>query len=374
MADNSTLASAGQGALQGAAVGSAVPGIGTAIGAIGGGVLGLLGGQAASDERKKANAVLQAQLEALSRIAEPSYRDMLINNTLLSAGKEYNPEKLNAEQALNNYYNNVQADPEMIAQQKQYMSYLKDLAAQGITPDEQAQRNALMRSLEANQQSKLADIQQSEDLRGMGSSGANLVAKLTAQQQAQNQASQSADQLLSQLFQRKMGAEGALNQQAQTFDQTQYQRAMAQAQQKQAIDQFNLQQRSEASRYNTEAANAAQRANLARQYQVSDANVGLLNQQQAYNKNLEQLRFENQLKKAGYMGPASQLASAGHMGTAQDIYGGYKGAGDVFSGIMDYGQKSGWFNKKQENPVNTQNTTAAMGSYGNKGGMVGGAE
>lgn len=335
MADDQT-GSALSGAASGAAAGSAAGPWGAVIG----GGIGLIGGLLAGGEREKAQKALEKQLALLHSIEEPDYQKMIRQYNLLQAGKEYTPEQLIAEQMARDYMESVQADPELMAKQQQYMQYLQDIAKTGMTPDEAASRNALMRQLEAAQQSKLADIERQAAQTGMTSSGASLLAKLTAQQQAQNAASEEADKLAAQMFQRRMGAQQTLAQQAGSLEQQQYNRALQKAEAKQALDQFNLQQRAKTKEYNVETLNAAQRANLARQRAISDANIALLNKQKDIAAEIEQQKFENKLKKAGYMGGASELASKAAQSRAEDIYGAGKGLGTVVGGLIDiYGNK-----------------------------------
>lgn len=326
------------GAATGAAAGSAAGPWGAAIG----GVAGLIGGLMSSSEAEKAREQLKEQLKLLQSISEPDYQKMMRQYTLLQAGKEYTPEQLIAEQMSKDYLAGVQTDPALMAKQLQYMQYLGDIAKTGMTPEESAARNALMRQMEASQQSKMADIQRQAEQTGMASSGASLLAKMTAQQQAQNLASEQADRLAAQMFQRRMGAQESLAKQAGGLEELQYGRALQKAQAQQALDQFNLQQRAQARQYNVESLNAAQRANLARQQAISDANISMLNKQQDINKEMEQRRFENQLRKAGYMGPAFESAAAAHQQAAQNIYGTAAGIGTVAGGLVDY------FGKKKE--------------------------
>lgn len=314
---------------------------------------GALGAGAGKGDMATAEEMITANLRDAQNLSLPDYQKLMRQYALLQAGKEYTPEKLAAEQMRTDYLNQVQADPEMMAKQRQYMDYLDQVAQQGMTPDEAAQRNALLRQMEGAAQSKVADIQRQDEMRGMGSSGANLVAKMMAQQQAQNVGSEEADRIAAQMFKRKMGAQGSLAQQASDLDKLQYQRALAKAENLQALDKFNLGQRADAARYNVDSANAAQRANIARQQQVSDKNVGILNTQQDYNKELENQRFEDALRKQGIVASARTAESgmrqqrAGR--TAQEI----AGAGKALTGALDYGmnkynQQQAWDNRSGE--------------------------
>lgn len=310
-------------------------GFGSFLGAVG----GLLGGGAAKGDISSAEKEITRNLKDIQNISLPDYQKMIRQYALLQSGKEYSPEQLVAEQMQRDYAEGVQTDPELMAKQRQYLSYLEDIAKQGMTPDEAAQRNALMRSLEASQQAKIADIQRQAEQQGMGSSGASLLAKMTAQQQAQNTASEQAERLAGEMAQRRMGAQGSLAKQAGSLDEAQYARAMQKAEKKQALDEFNLRQRAAAKTSNIEELNAAQRANLARQQQVSDANVALLNKQQDINKELERQKFVDSLEKYGYTSQARKDEAAMRKEragrTAKEAQGVGKAigsAGDFFTG------------------------------------------
>lgn len=293
----------------------------------------LLGIGAAKGDVETAEEQSGLALAELLGISLPDYEKMKRQYALHQTGKEYSPEQLIAEQMQQDYLAGLRADPELMAKQRQYMSYLEDIAKKGMVPEEEAARNQLMRQLEASQQSKMADIERQAAQTGMASSGASLLAKMTAQQQAQNLASEEADRLAAQMSQRRMGAQQSLAQQAKGMEETEYARALQKAQNKQALDQFNLQQRAASSKYNVESLNAAQRANLARQQQVSDANIALLNKQQEYNKELERQRFLDQIKKQELISGAREKEAKSRYARAGRVAGEVGAVGEVLGGI-----------------------------------------
>jgi len=293
----------------------------------------ILGGGASKGDIETSEELITQNLRDIENLPLPDYQKMELKYALLQAGKEYTPEKLVAEQMQRDYLQGIQADPELMAKQRQYMQYLEDIAKTGMTPQETAARNQLMRQLEASQQSKMADIERQAQQTGMASSGASLLAKMTAQQQAQNVASEEADRLAAQMAQRQMGAQGALAQQAGSMEEQQYARALQKAQSKQALDQFNLQQRARAGEYNVEAMNAAQRANLARQQQVSDANIALLNKQKEAAADLEYQKFLDRLKKQGLLSEARKGEAGMREKRASRVAKEISGAGQAIGSI-----------------------------------------
>lgn len=307
-------------------------GLGDILGSVG----TLLGLGAAKGDVETAEEQTGLNLAELQGIALPDYEKMKRQYALYQAGKEYTPEQLIAEQMLQDYLGRVSADPELMAKQRQYMTYLEDISKKGMTPDEAAARNALMRQLEASQQSKLADIERQTSQVGMGSSGAAMLAKLTAQQQAQNVASEQAQNLAAQMAQRQMGAQGALAKQAGTLEEQQYARALEKAKTRQALDQFNLQQRAKSKEINVAAMNEAQKANLARQQKISDANIAMSNKQQEYNKELERQRYLDQLQKYGFTSEARLAEAASRRKRAGRVAGEVGAIGQTIGSIGDY--------------------------------------
>ena len=114
-----------------------------------------------------------------------------------------------------------------------------------------------------------------------------------------------------------------------------------------AINQFNTTLRNEANQRNVEGRNIAQAANLAERQRIADTNVGLANQQQAYNRALPQQQFNNNITRAqGQAGLAGTQAQAQIAGGQQqaNMWGGIgqavSGAG---SSLADY-----YANKKKK--------------------------
>jgi len=122
---------------------------------------------------------------------------------------------------------------------------------------------------------------------------------------------------------------------------------------KDAIEQFNLQQRAGVQQRNIGGLNEAQLRNLQEKQRISDSATNIRNQQQQYNKQLLQQQYENQMAKAkalsGEYGKESDAQHAAGQQSAQQISTIGQGIGQGISAAGDY------FGKKKE-PAGTKLT------------------
>jgi len=158
----------------------------------------------------------------------------------------------------------------------------------------------------AEQKSDLANIQAGMQQRGMADSGTSLAAQLQAQQASALAAQQQSAQMAQASIQAK---QNALAQAAQAAGQMEQQQFGRQSQVKSAqdvINQFNA-----ANRQNVAGQNLGQRQ------RISEQGSALRNQEQMFNKNLQQQQFENEMRKAGGLSQASSNMAQMFAGQAQ---------------------------------------------------------
>lgn len=131
--------------------------------------------------------------------------------------------------------------------------------------------------------------------RGQGGSGFALQAQLANQQGAADRDAQSSLSVAAQARARALEAiqgAGTLAGQQRSQDVGE-QQAVARA--KDAINQFNTSNLQDVQMRNINAQNKAQAQNLSEAQRLSDMNTNLSNEQQKYNKGLQQQQFENQM-------------------------------------------------------------------------------
>lgn len=272
------------------------------IGAIGGGIAGgvfggpagaaagssiggSLGGMLDGDPNKKANA---AKLEALRR-QEQAYRDQIMLNPedYVADYQEIDPELLSyytpemeaAEQVGDTALAGIQTDPALKQQQMQALSKLAARADQGLTLGDLAARNELMDSAgQANRGAQEA-VLQSMARRGQLGGGQELAARMAA---AQGSYGDSAKEMQALAAARENNAlQAALqsgNLAGSMRDQDYGEQATA-AKARDAIAQFNLNQRANVQQRNVGSKNEAAQGSADLRNQAYTTNLGLTNKQ-----------------------------------------------------------------------------------------------
>ena len=155
-------------------------------------------------------------------------------------------------------------------------------------------------------------IMQRANARGMGGSGAALVAQLTASQNATNQANQQGLQIAGQNQQNELAARLGAAGVGSNLEGNDYQRAANKAKAADAIRRFNASNKMDTSRHNT----------------------GLQNQGQMYNNQLQQNAFDNDYRKRG--GIANQNQGLANFYQGQSKIGAQQ-AGNIMGGAIKAG-------------------------------------
>jgi hypothetical protein len=155
------------------------------------------------------------------------------------------------------------------------------------------------------QAQKASTLQQMQE-RGLGDSGANLVAQLSAGQQASESARMSSIQQAAQAQQARLAA---LGQQASMAAGMQQQQLGLAGQKATRADEINLE--------NKRAREAINLFNAQQIQNISNMGTATRNQVEIANKGLMQQRFQNELAKATGQGAATQNLANQYMGQAQ---------------------------------------------------------
>lgn len=280
-------ASAGMSGLSGAAMGTAVaPGLGT----IAGGAIGLLGGLFGGGDDDSAES-MQKAIDAINAVGPaPDLSDPVVIKSLQQAGV-LTPELL---QKLNLNADNKTTlieNPEGKQQQQYALNALKQLSQNGLSEADRASFNQLRQQTGADQNAKINQLAQQQQMRGQGSAGNTLAAQLASIQNSTQNASADADRLAQAAVSARQGALANFGNLAGSMRNTdidvgKYNNSNDIARQ-QFLDQNSVSRQNS----NVAAMNAANQANLQRQQGVSDTNIG--------NQNTELLR-QNQAKMDKY--------------------------------------------------------------------------
>lgn len=281
------------------------------VGAVAAPVIGGIAGNLMSQGDKDKQAGILKELYAkYANLQLPDTEKMRLALEDYKSVGTYNPQAEQAEQlASADAMQNIAVDPRLRQAQMNQLEALSKLGETGLSPVEMSQLNALQRKSAAENQSRLAQLLQQQDARGVGSSESALAARMLASQSGANVQAQQADDLAAQAFTRALQAKASAGQLGGQMENTQFGQGAQIAQALNARELANMQQRAQSQTRNIDRFNQAQMSNLANQQQIAASNVGLHNQQQQYNRQLEQQKYENELKRlSGMSGAGTGLA------------------------------------------------------------------
>jgi hypothetical protein len=248
---------------------------------------------AGKSEMKEANKLMRDNVARLEAIGIPTIEAQQI---ALSS-----PELvgvLEAEALGPSRFEQVTMDPRLQAAQMAALEDVSGLAKTGLGAEDIAALNQIRRQAAGMAQAQKATTLQQMQERGLGDSGASLVAQLQAGQAASDMAAQQGDRLAAEAAAARRQALGQQASMASQMSQQQLALAGQKASAADVINQFNTQ-----NRQNVAAQNLAARQNIANQQAATK------NQQELYNKGLIQQQFQNQMAKAtGVTGQQANLA------------------------------------------------------------------
>lgn len=271
---------------------------------------GLIGQQQAAGDRDRAIGATQGYYNQIAGLTPPDIEKMKLALEGYQSAGQITPQ---TESALtlssNDPLQNISLDPRLKQAQMQELETLQKLGTTGISPEEQAQLNALRRQTEADNQSRMKSLLENQQARGVASGEGALAAQLLNTQSSANRQSEQADQLASMAFNRALQAKSGAANLAGNMDATDYARQSELARALSGREASNVNIQNSTQQRNIDRFNQAQAANVGNQQNLMNQNVNLRNQQQQFNKGLTQQEYENQLRKLGLLGGASSNMS-----------------------------------------------------------------
>lgn len=305
-----------------------LPGIASAIG----GLAGLFGGNSAE---KKAEENREKALNAIQNIYLPGSEEQKIALELLQSQGELSPEALETISQGDSAYENINLDPRLRGQQMEVLEQLKDQSTGGLNAGDRSALNQVRRDTSRDARARQESVLQNMAQRGMGGSGAELIAQLQGNQDATERASQEGDRLASMAQQRALEATARSADLAGNIRGQDYGQEQNLANARDSIERFNAANRQDVSKYNVGGRNATQEANLQSKQNLANQNVGLKNQQEMHNKGLIQQRFQNEMSKGQAMSSALGDRAKGQAADAASTRGMWSGIGQgVDKGIL----------------------------------------
>lgn len=249
-------------------------------------------------------AAQQQQAEVLRRLDAVNLPD--IDKMRIALEMPELVGQLEAEDLGPSALESISLDPQLREAQMSALSEMRELAEQGLSEGDLAAARMLRRDVAADNQARQAQILDSMEQRGTLDSGLALAAQLDASQRANQEQMEGADRLAMQAAENRRNALLQQSSMASNIRGADYSQAADAARARDVINQFNVQNRADVGG-----------RNLAAKQSVSDQQTALRNQQQMYNKGLEQQQFENKLRKAGAAGGALNNMAATSMAQGQ---------------------------------------------------------
>lgn len=245
-------------------------------------------GGGGKDPNKAAMKIQKRQMKRLDAIDLPELEEYILQSPELVG-------LLDAEELGDSAFDKLQEDEGLKQAQMDALRQMRDLGEVGLTPEERAQRNAMLRESAAQNQAAQKQILQSMAQRGNLDSGASLIAQLQANAQQGADARRQSEQMAADVSSRRRDAinraAGMAGQMSQQDLALQGQKASAQDR----IAQFNAQQRA-----------GVARANLAARQGIENQRAAIANQQSQVANQIAEQNFQNELSRATGQG---QVAS-----------------------------------------------------------------
>jgi hypothetical protein len=262
--------------------------------AIGDLLSGLLGGSAGKSEMEKAT---QLQRDAIARLEAIGIPTIEAQKIALETPELV--DTLEAEVLGPSAMENVRVDPRLRQAQMSALEQMSGLADRGLGAEDRAAFNELRRSASGQAQAQAQAVLQNAAAQGTLDSGATLAAQLAAGQSSADRMSQEGDRLAAQASAARRQALMSKADMASQLGQQNFNQQASAAQARDAISQFNTQNRQ----------NVAG-TNLANRQSIENQRAATRNQQEMYNKGLQQQDFQNRMAKAtGVTGQMGNLAN-----------------------------------------------------------------
>lgn len=259
---------------------------------------GIMGGKAASKSRKAAAAAAAAALAQLNAIGMPPD---LSREVILQKFQEMGVLTPELEQQINLQISEtaqIQEDPTLRNAQMDALNTLGGVSRGGLRAEDRAAYNQLRNQVQQDSEAKRQQILQQMQARGMGGSGASLMAQLQSSQASADTASAGADNLAATASQNALAA---LNQRANLAGSLRSQDMSAAEMRAKAIDdrnQFLYQNSVSRQSRNVGTTNDAAQANLSNRQSLSDQNVTQANTESLRQQQAKRNYFQDQLSLA----------------------------------------------------------------------------
>lgn len=259
---------------------------------------------------RQAEAAQNAALGMINAVQLPTLTPLELQE-LVSTG-ELTPEQAQAYQLQQSAMQDIYVDPKLKQAQLKALANLQEVGEKGMTDEDRAKLLQIQGQEDAALRGQREAQMQQNAMRGFGGSGVDLMNQQIQAQEAANRIAQRDTEVAAQSQAAKLKALQDAGTLAGSIASQDWQQAAAKAQAKDAIDQFNLQNKQSVANANVQARNQAAAQNLAQSQALAQYNNQLKNQAAQYNASIPQQQYQNALGKAG--------ASANAYGNKANMY------------------------------------------------------
>ena len=259
---------------------------------------GVAGNEAGRGDREAAERERNAAIAAIQNLQIPDMEKQKLLLELPQIMGQIVPQHEQYFQQDPSAMEGISVDPVLQQAQMAALQSLQTIGDEGMTASERAVLNSIRRDTaqqdQARQQSILANMQE----RGIGGSGIELAARLSSSQAAADRASQESDRLAAMAQQRALESIQAAGNMGGAMRTQEFGEKSNVARAKDAINQFNTANKQSVESRNVGAEREAQIRNLQEKQRISEAQTGLRNNEQQYNKELANKQYAMELQKA----------------------------------------------------------------------------
>lgn len=231
-------------------------------------------------------------------LSGPNAEDLSYDIARLVEAGALTPEQAQAALVDSSAMSGVMSDPTSRKAMFDALAELQNVTEQGgMTAMDRASMNEIFGQTDRKAKGARDAVVQNMEARGMGGSGASMLAQLQANQDAAQEANARGLGVASAAQQRALEAMMNQGNLASSINAQDFNQQSAKAQAQDAISKFNAQNQQQVNLANTAAANRAQELNLANKQDISNKNADLQTQQNKQKADIAQQMYDNELKK-----------------------------------------------------------------------------
>lgn len=311
-----------------------------------------------SNARAQAMALAQQSIDELSRIGVPPEEAQRITLQKLQSQGMLTPELEQNILQGRSEMEGISTDPRLADAEMQALDSLRTLGQGGFNIQDKAALDTALTASATQERGQREAILQDMAQRGASTSGGALAAQLANQQGGAQRTNVAALDTAAQGYQRALDAIRSGGALAGDIQGRQFGQKAQVASAQDIINRMNTEAMRGTQQRNVGSMNTAQQYNLGEKQRIADANVGLGNQQEMYNKTLPQQTFQNQLNLAG------QKSNARSGQANQVIQGGNQAAATIAGVGAGLGQAGMSVANKMYDADEREKDRAAYGSWG----------